>query len=101
MLSAIRGFHLHSTFQSELRNAAKVDAEYQQLLTSCQIEGSEVDKNIMVEDGLLLFKNRWYIPENKELKLKILAAEHDSKIAGHFGTYKTLNRVRANLFWQN
>src|SRR4051812_47989376 len=101
MLGAIRGFRLHCIFQSELRNAARMDADYQQLLTNCKVEGSEVDKNITVEDGLLLFKNRWYIPENKELKLKILAAEHDSRIAGHFGIYKTMDRVRANFFWQD
>jgi len=26
-------------------------------------------------------------------------AEHDSKIAGHFGSYKTIGRVRANFYW--
>ena len=28
-----------------------------------------------------------------------MEAEHDSKIAGHFGTYKTIGRVRANFYW--
>jgi len=28
-----------------------------------------------------------------------MQAEHDSKIAGHFGTYKTIDRVRANIYW--
>jgi len=28
-----------------------------------------------------------------------MEAEHDSKIAGHFGTYKTTGRVRANFYW--
>jgi len=28
-----------------------------------------------------------------------MEAEHDSKIAGHFGTYKTIGRVRVNFYW--
>jgi len=28
-----------------------------------------------------------------------MEAEHDSKIAGQFGTYKTIGRVRANCYW--
>jgi len=28
-----------------------------------------------------------------------MEAEHDSKIAGHFGTYKTIGRGRANFYW--
>jgi len=29
-----------------------------------------------------------------------MEAEPDSKIAGHFGTYKTIGRVRANIDWR-
>jgi len=28
-----------------------------------------------------------------------MEAEHDSKIAGHFGPYKTIGRIRANFYW--
>jgi len=28
-----------------------------------------------------------------------MEAEHDSSLAGHFGTYKTIGRVRANFYW--
>ena len=28
-----------------------------------------------------------------------MEAEHDSQIAGHFGTYKRIGMVRANCFW--
>jgi len=28
-----------------------------------------------------------------------METEHDSKIAGHFRTYKTIGRVRANFYW--
>jgi len=28
-----------------------------------------------------------------------MEAEHYSIMAGHFGTYKTIGRVRANFYW--
>jgi len=28
-----------------------------------------------------------------------MEAEHDSRMAGHFGTYKTIGRVRGNFYW--
>jgi len=28
-----------------------------------------------------------------------MEAEHDSPRAGHFGTYKTIGRVRVNFYW--
>ncbi|CUS08280.1 unnamed protein product [Tuber aestivum] len=48
---------------------------------------------------LLLCKNRWYIPNGQDVKDKMIEAEHDSCIAAHFGTYKTVGRVRGNFFW--
>ena len=33
------------------------------------------------------------------MRKTILQAEHDSRIAGHFGTYKTIGKVRAYFFW--
>jgi len=28
-----------------------------------------------------------------------MEAKHDSLIAGHFGTYKTIGKVRVNFYW--
>ena len=41
----------------------------------------------------------WYIPKDEALKRIIMEAENDSRMAGHFGTYKTIGRVRANFYW--
>jgi len=60
---------------------------------------SKVDTNFSIEKDLLLYKNRWYIPKDESLRRTIMEAEHDSKIAGQFGTYKTIGRVRANFYW--
>ena len=62
--------------------------------------GSElVAPGFAEKDGLLLFENRYVLPNDKSLKLAVLSANHDSKVAGHFGQFKTLERIRQNFFW--
>jgi len=60
---------------------------------------TKVDTNFSIEKNLLLNENRWYIHKHEGLRRMIMKAEHDSKIAGHFGTYKTIGRARANFYW--
>jgi hypothetical protein len=57
------------------------------------------DKSITADKGLLFVNHWWLVPDNKEIKNFILHAEHDSKVAGHFGLFKTLETVKANLYW--
>ena len=58
-----------------------------------------IDSNYGIEKELLLYKNRWCIPKDEASRRTIMEAEHDSRIAGHFGTYETIGRVRVNFFW--
>ena len=55
-----------------------------------------LDPHFSIKDELLMWKGRWYILEDIELKNMILHDNHDSKIAGHFGIYKTLERIKHN-----
>jgi len=79
--------------------AADRDQTYLAILKALLEGDSKVDTNFGIEKDLLLYKNRWYIPKDEGLRGTIMAAEHDSKIAGHLGTYKTIGRVRANFYW--
>jgi len=79
--------------------AADSDETYLATLKALLKGDSKVHTNFSIEKDLLLYKNRWYIPKDEGLRLTIMEAEHDSKIAGHFGTYKTIGRVRANFYW--
>ena len=58
-----------------------------------------LDPHFSVEDELLLWKGRWYIPDDRDLKIMILHDNHDSKIAGHFGIYKTQEQLKYNYRW--
>lgn len=46
-------------------------------------------------DGLLVFNNRVYVPEDSSLWSSLLAEAHDS---GHEGVQKTLHRLRASFY---
>lgn len=51
------------------------------------------------ETGLLLHEGRIYVPDYKDLRLRILRDRHDHPTAGHFGYAKTLDLVRREFFW--
>ena len=53
-----------------------------------------LDPHFSIEDELLLWQGECYIPDDRDLKNMILHDNHDSKIAGHFGIYKTLERLK-------
>ena len=99
MLQTCQGFGLQTTFHEALLKAADNDQTYLAMLKALHKSDSKVDTNFSIEKDLLLYKNRWYIPKDEGLRRTIMEAEHDSKIAGHFGTYKTIGRVRANFYW--
>jgi hypothetical protein len=58
-----------------------------------------VAEEFEVKDGLLFYENRWVIPNDSALRLRILHENHDSKVAGHFGQFKTIERTKQNFFW--
>ena len=53
----------------------------------------------MGDDGLLLYKNRVYVPNVRELKLAILKEMHNVAYAGHPRYQKTVETVKIHYFW--
>jgi len=51
------------------------------------------------EKGLLLFKGRVYIPDDKSLRADIVKLHHDNPAAGHPGRHKTLELTSRNYWW--
>ena len=43
-----------------------------------------------LDDGIILFKNRVYVPNNRDIRRSIIAETHESPVAGHPGHLKTL-----------
>jgi hypothetical protein len=51
----------------------------------CFEKARERRERVEVQDNLLYHGNRWVIPHDPALKLRIQSQDHDSKVAGHFG----------------
>jgi Integrase zinc binding domain/RNase H-like domain found in reverse transcriptase/Chromo (CHRromatin Organisation MOdifier) domain/Integrase core domain len=56
-------------------------------------EGFEVQEGLLLKDGLV------YVPEDTEVKLRILEKYHDRRTAGHLGQEKTLELVGREFTW--
>jgi RNase H-like domain found in reverse transcriptase/Reverse transcriptase (RNA-dependent DNA polymerase)/Integrase zinc binding domain/Retroviral aspartyl protease/Chromo (CHRromatin Organisation MOdifier) domain len=72
-------------------------------LNASKIRGRNLTARVFaVKNGLIyLDKHRVYIPDELQLKTKIIAEHHDSKIAGHTGYQKTYDLVSRNFYWPN
>jgi RNase H-like domain found in reverse transcriptase/Integrase zinc binding domain/Reverse transcriptase (RNA-dependent DNA polymerase)/Chromo (CHRromatin Organisation MOdifier) domain len=60
----------------------------------------------IIREGLLWKKSttenlRLCIPNNKELRKKVLFSEHDDPARGHPGVYKTMKNVQRKYYWAN
>jgi hypothetical protein len=51
------------------------------------------------DDGLLLYNNLIYIPEDEALRLEILRMHHDDAMAGHYGAAKMLELLSRNYYF--
>ena len=47
-----------------------------------------------LDDSLILFKNRVYVPDDLDLRRSIIAETHESPVAGHPGCFKTLQLLK-------
>jgi len=51
------------------------------------------------KDGLMLKKDRVYVPKNEALIVEIIRLHHDMPIGGHGGQWKTAEMVTRNFWW--
>ena len=98
-IAATKVYTLPGTFVEKLKAAAKADPDWIATARAVEEKSDVVAPGFEVKDGILLYENRFVIPNDTGLRLKVMAENHDSKVAGHFGQFKTLERLRQNFFW--
>ena len=98
-ISAIKATRLRDPFRNTLLSTAKKNKIWLGTRDAVAAKREGVDPHFSIEDELLLWKGRWYIPDDIDLKNTILHDYHNGKIAGHFGKYKTLQRLKHNYYW--
>jgi hypothetical protein len=100
---------LHATtismYRTEIKDkileAANVDLQYRCLVAKLQQSERPQNKEsyTLGTDGLLLYKNRVYVPNVQELKLTILKEMHNMAYVGHPGYQNTVAAVKSHYFW--
>jgi hypothetical protein len=100
---------LHATtismYRTEIKDriseAANVDLQYRGLVAKLQQHERPQTKEsyTLGTDGLLLYKNRVYVPNVQELKLAILKEMYNVAYAGHPGYQKIVAAVKSHYFW--
>src|SRR5688572_24597242 len=91
----------NGSFRQRLLEEVANDPDYLKIRTQVLGKEEAVSPAYTVEDGMLFYKSRFVVPNSEELKKDILREEHDSRVARHYGQYKTMERVTANFYWKN
>jgi sulfur transfer complex TusBCD TusB component (DsrH family) len=87
--------------KGRILEATNVDLQYRDLVAKLQQrERPQKKESYTLEaDGLLLHKDKVYIPIVQELKLAILKEMHNVTYVGHPGYQKTMTTVKSHYFW--
>jgi hypothetical protein len=87
--------------KSKIMEAANTDPQYRELVAMLQ-QGKILRKMDIYKlgvDGILLHKNKIFVPNVQDLKHIILHEMHNVPYAGHPGYQKTIAAVKSQYFW--
>jgi hypothetical protein len=85
----------------KILEAANIDLQYRELVAMLQ-QGKilwKMDIYKLGVDGILLHKNKIFVPNVQDLKRIILHEMHNAPYAGHPGYQKTITAVKSQYFW--
>ena len=51
------------------------------------------------DEGVLRFRGKIYVPQNVDLRRRVVSMCYDTKVVGHPGHWKTLELVSRNYWW--
>ena len=94
MLQKLPRVKFHQNLLNEVSTAGSRDPKWEEI--KCQLEGKVKTYKEYEWDSTsnsLYYKDRLYVPDNKELRRSIVEKEHDSVVAGHMGADKTIELV--------
>ena len=78
-IAVLRIMTLCNQFKDDLLEAEFKDPQWVAMREAATQKKMPIDPNIIVENDLLISKNRWYIPNDANIKKRILHDNHDSK----------------------
>jgi hypothetical protein len=86
------------TWLDDLRASYEEDEELKILVSRLQASG-EGEGHYTLNQGLLLYKDRFCIGKESGMKIKVLALIHDSPLGGHSGYLKSFHKAKKDWFW--
>ena len=86
-----------SSWLDQMRAAGQLDDQW--MSYKSQLESGKVFDTLSLEDGLVLYKKRYYILNSNELKLTVTRRCHNAKVAGYFGRDKIMQRMTRTYYW--
>jgi hypothetical protein len=91
----------HSLFMSEIKISCDLRSQIKQAQDKDEVLQSQKDQKdfSMTNDGIILYQERICIPNNIDLKNKILEEVHKSKYTVHPGSTKMYQDLRKNYWW--
>jgi len=103
MIATVQMQTMDDSFLDRIRAARKGDDTWMVQkgeLSRLKEKRETLPKHWEVEDGLLYYKGRLFIPSKEELLTEIAKGCHDSRVAGHFGQAKTIELFTRNFHWE-
>ncbi|KAI5649734.1 hypothetical protein M9H77_35739 [Catharanthus roseus] len=94
----ISSLSLTSTLLEDIRSVQKSNKEFQEFKNRVEAKGLE-DFRTLEADGSLYFRNRLCVPNDTELKRKILEEAHRSKYSMHPGENKMYKDLKQKFWW--
>jgi hypothetical protein len=87
----------------EIKNKMKTDLEIQDILRKLKT-GERQDNKIVLglceeKDGVLTYEGLIWVPQDDELRLRLLRDHHDALIAGYPGRARTLELLARKYYW--
>ena len=99
MLANLSVFTAESSLRQRIMDALSVDSiADEQHRTPITSTTTTTNSPWSWEDGLLLYKNLIYVPQDESIRLELLQEHHDSALAGHYGVDKTYELLSRN-YW--
>lgn len=100
---AVTAFATTLPLEKKIRKCAEYKSEVADALaTLCKKSPHRLVSDLLKweeDNGLLYYKGKLYIPNNKELRADVIRTCHDTPTAGHPGKHGTLELVSRHYWW--
>jgi len=99
----IRGVEImveEGNLKDKIRKAQEEDEKVVKVVEELKKAGIKTlrDEEWEIEDGIIIKKERIYMPEEK-LRSKVIQLHHDTPVEGYRGRWKTTELVTKNYWW--